>query len=98
MEYNVCSKLIVEIVQHYQYLCKYFFVVLFEQTIPANIYLFKVNCKELSSAISSKLILKTPERLLVSLLIILNIFFTSVSIVNFEVGVDIVHYGDVFRI
>ena len=45
MECNVCSKLTVEIAQHYQWLCRDVFVVYFEQTIPVKIYLFKINSK-----------------------------------------------------
>ena len=47
MKCIVCSKLTVEIAQHYQWLCRYVFGVHFEQTIPASLYLFKVNGRKL---------------------------------------------------
>ena len=47
----VCSKLTVEIAQHYQWLCSHAFVVHFEQTIPANIHLFKGNSKTLDKGV-----------------------------------------------
>ena len=51
MECNVCSKLTVEITQHYQWLCRDVFVVQFEQTILGNNYLFKVNSKTLGKGV-----------------------------------------------
>ena len=51
MKCIVCSKLTVEIAQHYRWLCRHAFVVHFEQTIPVNIYLFKVNGRRLDKGV-----------------------------------------------
>ena len=51
MKCIVCSKLTVEIAQHYQWLCRYVSVIHFEQTIPANLYLFKVNGRRLDKGV-----------------------------------------------
>ena len=51
MKCIVCSKLTVEIAQHYQWLCRYVFGVHFEQTIPASLYLFKVNGRKLDKGV-----------------------------------------------